>query len=103
MYLTRDIQERDVMVDPAVRDYVGTSLIPQKMSQINQAITNKKDISFVYIKMNGHVSYRTITPTDIQEMSSHGHTFMAVTGYCQQQEEERFFHLGRVFEVRESV
>ena len=73
LYLTRAVKKTDIMLDKRIRWFMGKALLKQKQELIAEAIKKQKSISFQYVKADGSVSFRTITPEVMEEMV-HKHT-----------------------------
>jgi len=73
LYLTRAVKKTDIMLDKRIRWFMGKALLSQKQELIAEAIKKQKSISFQYVKGDGSVSFRTITPEIMEEMV-HKHT-----------------------------
>jgi ATP-dependent DNA helicase PIF1 len=70
-----------------------------KVTMIQQAITEKKNLKMTYLKANDSKSERIITPLSVRNENYQGKTFPGMRAFCTSGKEERMFHVGRILEL----
>jgi len=99
LFLKRNIKNVDIYLDSRIRDYMWNALMQQKHSLLNDAISRNTSVRFQYIKFSGQVTERVIKPRKVEIMEYEWNDFLGVIWFCLLSNEERFFHIGRIFEL----
>lgn len=74
--------------------------LAERVSLIEQAIREGKQLEILYLKTKDEKSRRTITPSFVGELEYNGRRFPGVKAYCNHRMEERVFHLERILDMR---
>lgn len=97
--LTRAIRQSDIRIDVRIRHFMWKQLMLQYRELFDQAIVEEEYVSLTYVKFDGESTQRTILPLEVWEMTYQWRTFPWVKWFCELRQQERIFHLGRMYEV----
>ncbi|NTU42371.1 MAG: AAA family ATPase [Nitrospirales bacterium] len=107
--LRKPIMKRHILMDRRVVDFVTRFQYKQaktlqspeeRISLIEQAIRERKDLEILYLKTKDEKTRRVIRPSFVGEMEYSGRKFRGVRGFCLTRMEERVFHLDRILEMK---
>lgn len=74
--------------------------IHEKLSIIEKAIKDKRQLEIVYLKTKDEKSRRTILPLFVGELEYNGRKFPGVQAYCNERKDNRVFHIERIIEIK---
>jgi ATP-dependent exoDNAse (exonuclease V) alpha subunit len=107
--LRKPIMKKHILMDRRVVEFVtryqykqARALQPleERISLIEQAIREKKELDILYLKTKDEKSRRMIRPSFVGEMEYSGRKFRGLRGFCLTRMEERVFHLDRILEMK---
>ena len=73
-----------------------------KLSMLESAIKQKKNLEIVYLKAKDEKSRRTILPLFIGDMEYSGHPYLGLEAFCLTRRDKRTFNVDRILEIRMS-
>lgn len=77
-----------------------TFSLEDKLTLIQEAINNKKDLKIVYLKARDEKSTRTIRPYRVGEMEYAGNPYLGMEGFCVKRQADRVFRVDRILEMK---
>lgn len=107
--LKKPIAKKHIFMDRRVVEFVTKyqyrqaemSLpLEKKISLIEQAIKDKRQMEITYLKTKDEKSRRTIKPYFVGELEYNGRKFTGVQAYCTERKDNRVFHIERIIEIK---
>ncbi len=107
--LTRPVKKGHIFLDRRIQQFVTTyqyrlsearQPLEKKLSTIQDAIRDRRDLEIVYLKGSDEKSRRRVTPLAVGEMAYQGRTFPGLKAYCHRRREERVFRVDRILELK---
>lgn len=107
--LKRPLQKKHIFMDRRVVDFLtryqymlSAQKIPreEKISIIETAIKEKRQLDIVYLKTKDEKTRRSILPYYLGDIEYQGKSFNGVRAYCLLRGDDRVFHLDRILEIK---
>lgn len=108
--LARSVKPSDVRMDWAVVKFLtsfqyaksdAAMPLDTKIEKIEAAIRDGHRLRIVYLKRSDERSERIITPREVGEMEYEGKSFLGITAYCHERNDDRVFRVDRILEMEE--
>jgi len=112
IYLKHPIEKKHIIMDRKVVNFITSyryalsekeSPYEIKEEIIKDAIKRKIKLNITYLKPNDEKSVRTIIPIKIEEIVFNSKKIKGVTAYCELRNEERFFKIDRILDIKTLV
>ncbi len=96
--LTRPLRMSDIKCEPIVREYMMEELADQREQMIEDAISEKRTLSCIYMNYRNQVEEVTFTPSSLEDVRKQGIEFPGVK-LEDKKGEERLLNAQRMFEL----
>lgn len=109
IFLKHPIQKKHILMDRRIVNFLTSYRyeISEKETPFNikeeiikKAIEESKKLEIVYLKTNDEKSKRTIKPIKIETIDFNGKKIKGLTAHCEMRNEERFFKIERIIEIK---
>lgn len=109
IFLKTPVKKQHIIMDRRIINFltsykyeISEQEMPKEMKEeiITQAIENSKKLEITYLKPNDEKSKRIIKPIKIETIDFKGKKIKGITAYCEMRNEERFFKIERILEIK---